>query len=61
MLLDKGLDISEISDYLGIDDSTIYRYVSSSQKNSLALYLDTDYQGSVIIITDYRITTRAQN
>jgi transposase len=45
ILLDKGLDISEISDYLGIDDSTIYRYVSSFQKDGLALYLETDYQG----------------
>lgn len=45
ILLDKGLDISEISDYLGIDDSTIYRYVSSFQKDGLGIYLETDYQG----------------
>jgi transposase len=42
ILLDKGLDIS---DYLSIDDSTIYRYISSFQKDSLASYLETDYQG----------------
>lgn len=45
ILLDKGLAISEISDYLGIDDSTIYRYVHSYQKDGLLTYLQTDYQG----------------
>ncbi len=45
LLLDKGLSISEISDYLGIDDSTIYRYANSYQKDGLSTYLQTDYQG----------------
>lgn len=45
LLLDKGLSISEVSDYLGIDGSTIYRYANSYQKDGLSTYLQTDYQG----------------
>jgi len=42
ILLDKSLDISKISDYLGIDDSTIYRYLYSYQTDGLSIYLQTD-------------------
>jgi transposase len=45
LLLDKGLSISAISDYLGIDSSTIYRYISSYISDGLVSYLQTDYQG----------------
>jgi transposase len=45
LLLDTGLSISEISEYLGIDDSTIYRYVNAYQKKGLSAYLQADYQG----------------
>jgi transposase len=45
LLLDKGLSITDISDYLGIDSSTIYRYVNSYISDGLVAYLQTDYQG----------------
>lgn len=45
LLLDKGLSITDISDYLGIDSSTIYRYVSSYISDGLVAYLQTDYHG----------------
>jgi transposase len=45
LLLDKGLPISDIADYLGIDSSTIYRYVNSYISDGLVVYLQTDYQG----------------
>lgn len=45
LLLDKGLCITDISDYLGIDSSTIYRYISSYISDGLVAYLQTDYQG----------------
>jgi transposase len=45
LLLDKGLSITDISDYLGIDSSTIYRYINSYISDGLVAYLQTDYQG----------------
>lgn len=45
LLLDKGLSIADIADYLGIDSSTIYRYISSYISDGLVAYLQTDYQG----------------
>lgn len=45
LLLDKGLPIAEISDYLGIDDSTVYRYRKAYDTDGLARYLETDYAG----------------
>jgi len=45
LLLDKGLPISQISDYLGIDHSTVYRYRKAYETDGLARYLVTDYQG----------------
>lgn len=45
LLLDKGLSIVNISDYLGIDSSTIYRYINSYISDGLVSYLKTDYQG----------------
>jgi len=45
LLLDKGLSIVDISDYLGIDSSTIYRYINSYISDGLVSYLKTDYQG----------------
>jgi transposase len=45
LLLDKGLSIADISDYLGIDSSTIYRYIRSYISDGLVAYLRTDYQG----------------
>jgi predicted transcriptional regulator len=44
LLLDKGLSIPDIADYLGIDSSTIYRYVNSYISDGLVAYLQTDYQ-----------------
>jgi transposase len=45
LLLDKGLSLVQISDYLGIDESTIHRYRSSYQTDGVEAYLRTDYQG----------------
>jgi transposase len=45
LLLDKGLSIPDIADYLGIDSSTIYRYINSYISDGLVAYLQTDYQG----------------
>ena len=69
LLFDKGLSISEISDYLGIDDSTIYRYLNSYQKDGLLIYLQTDYQGywvgppmrTFIFYTYFRVTSRIKS
>lgn len=45
LLLDRGLSIIDISDYLGIDSSTVYRYIDSYISDGLTDYLATDYQG----------------
>ena len=45
LLLDKGLSITDIADYLGIDSSTIYRYITCYISDGLSSYLQTDYQG----------------
>jgi transposase len=45
LLLDKGLSITDIADYLGIDSNSIYRYVNSYNSDGLVAYLQTDYHG----------------
>lgn len=45
LMLDKGLSIMQISDYLGIDSSTVHRYRTSYQLDGIEKYLCTDYQG----------------
>lgn len=35
LMLGKGLSSKEVSDYLGIDDSTVYRYSDPFKKNGL--------------------------
>lgn len=45
LMLDKDYSITEISDCLGIDDSTIHRYRASFQQDGIETYLRTDYQG----------------
>lgn len=44
-MLGKGLCPKEVSDYLGIDDSTVYRYADSYHEDGLEVYLRIDYQG----------------
>lgn len=44
-MLCKGLFPKEVSDYLGIDDSTVYRYGDSYLGDGLEVYLRTDYKG----------------
>lgn len=45
LLLDKGLSLVQISEYLGIDESTIRRYRLSFDNDGVETYLRTDYQG----------------
>lgn len=45
LMLCKGLCPKEVSDYLGIDDSTVYRYGDSYHEDGLEVYLRTDYKG----------------
>ncbi len=45
LLLDKGLSQVQISDYLGIDESTVHRYSASFRQDGIETYLRTDYQG----------------
>jgi transposase len=56
LLLDKGLSITEIADYLGIDSSTIYRYVNSYINDGLVVYLQTDYQGYWGLLSSHQIS-----
>ncbi len=45
LMLDRGLSLVQISDYLGIDSSTVHRYRTSYQLDGIEKYLRTDYQG----------------
>lgn len=45
LMLGKGLSPKEVSDYLGIDNSTVYRYADSFLQDGLEVYLRTDYKG----------------
>jgi transposase len=45
LMIDKGLDLIEISDHLGIDSTTIYRYLNSYKQDGLSTYLTTNYKG----------------
>jgi transposase len=56
LMLDKGLSIAEISEYLGIDDSTVYRYINSYQSDGLTSYLRTDYQGYWGLLSSHQIS-----
>ena len=56
LMLDKGLSIAEISEYLGIDDSTVYRYINSYQNDGLTSYLQTDYQGYWGLLSSHQIS-----
>jgi transposase len=44
LLLDKGLSPLVISDYLGIDDATVYRYLKGYNEVGLKVYLEDHYQ-----------------
>ncbi len=44
LMLDLGLSPMEIGQYLGIDDSTVYRYHRGFDEVGLEKYLDTHYQ-----------------
>jgi transposase len=56
LLLDKGLSITDIADYLGIDSSTIYRYVNSYLSDGIVVYLQTDYQGYWGLLSSHQIS-----
>ena len=45
LMLDKGRNIQIIAEDLGIDDGTIYRYISNFQNNGLDKYLFTEHKG----------------
>ncbi|MBB4045285.1 helix-turn-helix domain-containing protein [Bacteroides reticulotermitis] len=45
LMIGKGLSPKEVSDYLDIDDSTVYRYADSYHEDGLEVYLQTDYKG----------------
>jgi transposase len=45
LMLDKGFTLVQISDSLGIDESTIHRYRNWFQHDGIETYLRTDYQG----------------
>ncbi len=43
LMLDKGLSVQVIADFLGIDDNTVYRYRDSYLTNGLKDYLASNY------------------
>ncbi len=45
LMLDKGLSLIQISDYLGVDATTVHRYRTSYQFDGIEKYLQTNYQG----------------
>jgi len=45
LLLDLGKSVKEIEMILGIDDSTIYRYIDDYNSVGLEKYLETNYKG----------------
>ena len=55
ILLAKGLSPAEVSDYLGIDSSTAYRYFNSYKLDGLDKYLVTDYKGYWGLLSSHQI------
>jgi transposase len=45
LMLGKGLSPKAVSEYLGIDGSTVYRYADSYHEDGMEAYLRTDYKG----------------
>jgi len=56
LMLGKGLSPQTVSEYLGIDDSTVYRYAGSFLNDGLESYLRTDYKGYWGLLTCVQIS-----
>lgn len=56
LMIDKGLDFVEIADYLGIDSTTIYRYLQSYKQDGLRKYLSTNYKGYWGQLSSYQLS-----
>jgi len=56
LMLSKGLSPQTVSEYLGIDDSTVYRYADSFSQDGLDAYLRTDYKGYWGLLTSVQIS-----
>lgn len=54
--LDRGLKEKEIANFLGIDISTIYRYISFYKDKGLDLYLESNYNGYWGKLSSYQIS-----
>jgi transposase len=56
LMLGKGLCPQKVSEYLDIDNSTVYRYADSYLEDSLEAYLRTDYKGYWGLLTSVQIS-----
>jgi len=56
LMLHRGYPPGEISDCLGIDNSTVYRYAGSFLNDGLEAYLRTDYKGYWGLLTCVQIS-----
>ena len=56
LMLSKGLSPKEVSEYLGIDGSTVYRYTGSFHADGLEAYLRSDYKGYWGMLSSVRIS-----
>jgi len=45
LMLSTGMSFEQVAEHLGIDRSTVYRYLQSYQTDGLEQYLSTDYKG----------------
>lgn len=45
LMLSSGMSPETVAEHLGIDKSTVYRYLQSYQNDGLEKYLTTDYKG----------------
>ncbi len=55
LMLDKGYGLTEISECLGIDKSTIHRYRTLFESDGITKYLRTNYQGSLGYLSSQEI------
>lgn len=60
LMLDKGRNIQIIAEDLGIDDGTIYRYISNFQNNGLDKYLFTEHKGYWGLLSSEQISRLRQ-
>lgn len=53
--LDRGLSPAEVAEFLGIDDSTVYRYAQGYKQSGLEAYLDDNWVAFSGLLSDAQL------